>query len=211
MAEEVAREVTRLFRVRKTVCKMLVDRGYLVSQNEHEMTIDAFRDKFTLPESETLDRQRLTILVSKRDDPSDQIFVFFPVDAKVGVKPIHEICKHLNEQNVSRAIVVVQQGLTPFARSAMMAMNDKYKLEQFLEAELLVNITEHALVPQHVVLTDEETQALLKRYKLKEAQLPRIQLTDPVARYYGMQRGQVVKIIRPSETAGRYVTYRYVM
>jgi len=75
---------------------------------------------------------------------------------------------------------------------------------------ILINVTEHELVPKHVLLTAAEKQQLLQRYKINENNLMRILVSDPVARYYGLKRGQVVKIIRSSETAGRALTYRLV-
>lgn len=142
---------------------------------------------------------------------TDQMFVFFPDEPKIGIKTVKNYCHRMQEENITRAIIVVQQGMTPSAKQALVDMLPKYIIEQFLESELLINITEHELVPQHIILTVEEKAELLARYKLKESQLMRIQASDPVARYYGLKRGQVVKIIRPSETAGRYISYRLVV
>lgn len=43
---------------------------------------------------------------------------------------------------------------------------DQVKIEVFKEAELLVDITEHELVPEHVVLTQEQKQEVLSRSAL---------------------------------------------
>ena len=73
----------------------------------------------------------------------DQMFVFFPEEPKVGIKTIKTYCQRMQEENIHRAIIVVQNGMTPTAKQSLGDMAPKYILEQFLEAELLINITEH--------------------------------------------------------------------
>ncbi|MED6204212.1 hypothetical protein PIB30_006968 [Stylosanthes scabra] len=158
-------EIKKLYRIRKTLLEMLRDRGYLVADVEMNKIEDEFKkDPGDFGESQRDDiKEALVMSKCKNDNPSDQIYVFFP------------------------------------------------KAEKIAEKELLINITKHTIVPEHRVLTDAEKRDLLERYKVKEAQLPKILVTDPVVRYYGLRRGQVVKIIRPSETAGRSVIYRSVV
>merc|ERR1711924_33973 len=127
---------------------------------------------------------------------------------RVGVKPIRLLAEKMDEKNIAKAILVVQQPLTGFARTAISEAQPRMFIEVFHENELVVNITKHDLVPKHEPLSYDQKKAILERYSVKEHQLPRIQLSDPVARYFGMRKGDLVKIIRPSETAGRYVTYR---
>lgn len=45
----------------------------------------------------------------------------------------------------------------------IVAMSSQYKLEEFSESDLLVNITHHTLVPQHDVLSQEQKRALLDK------------------------------------------------
>ena len=163
--------------------------------------------KKTLEEKRTKNSVSFSPLESSprpRNTKRDENKITFPQ----GVKVIKTYAERMRGEGVRRAVVVAGAPLTPFARQCLAEMAPRYQVEVFQEQELLVNVTHHVLVPPHTVLSGEEKQALLRRYRVREAQLPRIQFNDPVARYHGLARGQVVRIVRPSETAGRYVTYR---
>lgn len=67
----------------------------------------------------------------------------------------------LSSDQVTAIVFLI--GMTPSAKQSLVDMAPKYILEQFLESELLINITEHELVPEHVVMTPEEKQELLQR------------------------------------------------
>ncbi|KAF8094466.1 hypothetical protein N665_0362s0009 [Sinapis alba] len=202
-------EIRRLFRVNKTLNHMLKDRGYTVTDAELKMTQEQFIDKY----GENMERKDLLTLKTKKNDDSDKIFVFFLEGTKIKMDEIKSCFKRMESHNVLRAILVVKKDMNRFALAAITDANSRLKLylEVFKETELLMNVKEHAFVPEHIALTTEEKKALLEKYTVKENQLPRIQYTDPIAKYYGLKRGEVVKIIRKSETSGRYVTYRYVI
>ena len=153
----------RIYRVRRTVLQMLRDRGYMVDEADIDESEESFVEKF----SAMPNREALTILVQKKDNPTDQIFVFWPTDPKIGVKPIQRYFEKMRQDEVKRGIVVVQQQMTNFAREkALSEINNQgggWCMEWFLEAELLVNITEHVLVPQHMVLTKEVRRQRMAR------------------------------------------------
>lgn len=136
--------------------------------------------------------------------------VEFNGDAGVGIKQLRAFATFVTENNFATGIFISQANVTPSAFKIIPVVLPVV-IEVFHEQDLLVNITRHELVPRHVLLSDKEKKALLERYRVKETQLPRIHVTDPVAKYLGLKRGQVVKIIRNSVTAGRYASYRWAI
>ncbi|MCC6050199.1 MAG: DNA-directed RNA polymerase subunit H [Thermofilum sp.] len=74
-----------------------------------------------------------------------------------------------------------------------------------------VNILEHELVPQHILLSEEEAKRILKRMGISKMQLPWMLASDPVAKALGAKPGDVVMILRKSPTAGVAVAFRYVV
>ncbi|KAJ7220044.1 DNA-directed RNA polymerase RPB5 subunit [Mycena pura] len=199
-------ETAKLWKVNRTIHELVKDRGFQVSDDEITMDLQTFREQFA--SNGSVDRNRLNFYTNSRANPADQIFVFFSEERNVGVKTMRKLLSILEEKAIQRGVIVFPLTMTSSARKVITAMAQQYRLEEFSESDLLVNIVHHTLVPRHDVLSPEEKKLLLEKYRLKETQLPRIQLADPVARYYGLRRGQVVKITRPSETSGRYASYR---
>ena len=73
------------------------------------------------------------------------------------------------------------------------------------------SILEHELVPKHRVLSPEEAEEVLKKYCATPQQLPKILASDPVVRELGAKPGDIIEIVRESETAGKAIYYRVVV
>lgn len=74
---------------------------------------------------------------------------------------------------------------------------------------LQFNILKHVLVPEHLVMSETETENVMTKYNITDkTQFPDISRFDPVARAIGLRPGQVCKIIRPSKTAIKTNYYR---
>ncbi|KAK8790650.1 hypothetical protein WA588_002399, partial [Blastocystis sp. NMH] len=205
---------TKLFRVRKTVFKMITKRGYSVDDNDMNMTLDTFlRELCDAEGNPNLNNMTIPARRIDSDDDNDRIVVFFirGNDKKINGKEFEAKVAQMATDHVKRVILVFGGELTSDAKKKLSSSSTPDMIvEGFLEDELVVDITEHELVPEHQLLTPVEKTNLLKQYGLEERQLPRIQKSDPIARYFGAQRGQVFRIVRKSETAGKYVTYRIV-
>ena len=199
-----AEEINKLYRVWRTLMQMMQDRSYHVPDTLLMLSLKSFQQK--LGESKT--RECLVVQLYRLDDPDSKIMLYFPDETSIKVPIIASIAQRMHKEGIKRTVMIGKGNITPSAKQAIVEVQSHFIIEFFEENELLVNITEHESVPKHIVMNNEEKQGLLNRYRVKESQLPKIQVTDPVARYFGLSKGQVVKIIRTSETAGRYITYR---
>ena len=85
------------------------------------------------------------------------------------------------------------------------------------ESTLRFNVLEHKLVPEHRVLTDKESEEVLKVLRVTKDQLPKIRREDPAvqvlekARKAPIPEGTIIKVTRLSETAGVSEAYRLVV
>ncbi len=72
-------------------------------------------------------------------------------------------------------------------------------------------VKDHESVPEHVLLTPEEGEEVLRTYGIESPQLPKIHVDDPAAKEIGAKVGDIIKVIRRSPTARQSIFYRLVI
>ncbi|XP_065564483.1 DNA-directed RNA polymerases I, II, and III subunit RPABC1-like isoform X2 [Artemia franciscana] len=158
----------------------------------------------------------LSFFVSHRDNPNDEMYICFS-DEPANLRTFTRLSNILQDENAlrrggqtSRVIVVVQRGPTRSKKEIGGII-----FECFKELELFTINDDALVLEKHVILTPSEEELDM----LDEENIPRIHSDDFAARYFGLERGQVVKIVRPSGlcvpphicTCRPYMSYRLVV
>ncbi len=72
-------------------------------------------------------------------------------------------------------------------------------------------VKDHEMVPEHILLTPEESALVLKGFGIEAPQLPKIHVSDPAAKEIGAKVGDIIKVLRKSTTARQSIFYRLVI
>ncbi len=209
----------RLYRSRRTVLQILQDRGYADAEGEHQ-TFEEFCDWVDDLEDSDTDTEELSekeikesMVMTFSKAGKDEIRVYWYTEAKLGTE-FRNIVGELKEEDISRAIIVIEVSVTPHAKNTLKGLrSQKMYIDVFRVEETQINISHNRLVPKHVVCSRGEKMKVMKAYQVDRTQLPYIKTIDPMVKYLGAVKGQLIKIIRNSETmkGEKVISYRLVV
>ncbi len=72
-------------------------------------------------------------------------------------------------------------------------------------------VSKHFLIPKHSKLSEKDKKAVLDKYQITPALLPKILKDDPAIQGLDVKIGDVIKIERNSPTSGKTNFYRCVI
>ena len=117
----------------------------------------------------------------------------------------------LDPETTELIVILLEPVVESFHAAALNVLaKDKLRVSFFQAHTIVNNPMEHTLQPKFELLPRSEHAEFLKENRIKSiANLPLIKFhEDMVARIMGLLPGDIIRIIRPSPSAGEYITYR---
>jgi len=148
---------------------------------------------------------KTTYFLSQGD--SNLIFLCIVGQRTIGINYVRELKDLIEETGADKGVIIIDGKYSYSAR----ANAPKMGVELIPSTLPTFDIFKHNLVSPAEILTEEERERILKYYHSKPYQFPWIKASDPVSIILGARPGDILKITANSETAGTYVSYRYVI
>lgn len=149
----------------------------------------------------------ISFIINIPEDKEKAVVWCFLGATTVGIAAMNTLYKFMKEHELERAIVITEGRYTHAVKQAARKKN----VELLPKSFPVFDIFEHALVPRHEILNTKEKDELLAKLKVQPYQMPQIKSTDPAVKAIGAKPGDVLRIIRKSQTAGEHIAYRYVV
>lgn len=194
----------KLWKSRCTILEVLEARGFAIPPEDH-LELDEFIEWAGEDDEKTI-RNALTLTYFKKEE---KIVVYWPIEPNLGSN-VKWIYNEMVNLGIKRVIIVINTKVTSQSNNFIRAIARLgYILDIFTLAETQFNISKHRLVPIHIICSIQEKKKVLADYSITTQQLPYIKSSDVMVRHLGARKGQLIKIIRDSETQLGYKTISY--
>jgi DNA-directed RNA polymerase I, II, and III subunit RPABC1 len=191
--------------IKKNLIKMIVNRGFILKENEDKNIEKLIK--------QNNDDQEYELLIDNESNYNTTIkskkIIIKIFDYKIAsINKASPIGEFIIKNDKNYKILIVQD---INQKSSNIINSYDSPTEIFKLKDLMINIVDHNLVPKHIVLTTEEGKTVMESYCAKKRDMNIIKSNDPVAKYYNMKPGEIVKIIRPSIMTCETFAYRLVI
>ena len=204
--------IDNVYRSRQTLLDILEDRGYNVEKYRKFSPAEATAAATAFPS--------LSFKVSKKDDESKICDVRY---ANVSRQKLDTFFNDIDDADTENTEVIVMMMGPVSDAHHVVALKQYMKLKESGEKErrklrvsffsiemIVINPMKHVLVPKHQIVPPAQHAELMNSlYIIAKTKLPEIKFhVDPIARCIGAVPGDIVKITRPSSSAGESIMYR---
>lgn len=162
--------------------------------------------------------QNLVVKTGKNHLNQVLVVCLYTVLEKVSIKFIRDLVIDIENFSVGRSdgykieqfVLVSPLNLTPMALTQLLQVKN-IQVTMFNAQELIRPFFLHQTIPCHIAINEQEKAELLIKFRIKTDKLAKIQLSDPLVKFYGWSVGTVLKITRKFYGKEPYVTYRLVV
>ena len=204
--------IDNVYRSRLTILDILEERGYNVEKFRKFSPAEATAAAIAFPS--------LSFKVSKKDDETKVCDVRYANISRQKLDTFFNDIEDTDTENTEVIVMTIQPvadahhiiALKQYMKLKESGDKEKRKLRvSFFNIEtIVINPMKHVLVPKHQIVPSADHQELMNSlYITAKSKLPEIKFhVDPIARCIGAVPGDIVKITRPSGSAGESIIYR---